>query len=189
MTCCSPPRGSFSSRSGPGLRASSHGPSEVDRMMAVQLLGTGGIAALLLAASATGVARRGKCRARTCSAFGLCVCRLRQRIPVAEGVSDRGDGNERCRPLHRGCDRRRRILLPRRHGRAPSVPRFAIASARADQGRQSRPRPRRARAYCRAPAAAAGAEADRRLAARAASSATVAQIIGARAATVASRGQ
>jgi multicomponent Na+:H+ antiporter subunit F len=33
-----------------------YGPTDVDRMMAVQLLGTGGIAALLLAASATGVA-------------------------------------------------------------------------------------------------------------------------------------
>ena len=32
------------------------GPREVDRMMAVQLLGTGGVAALLLAASASGVA-------------------------------------------------------------------------------------------------------------------------------------
>jgi multicomponent Na+:H+ antiporter subunit F len=39
-----------------GLLRVLRGPREVDRMMAVQLLGTGGIAALLLAASATGVA-------------------------------------------------------------------------------------------------------------------------------------
>jgi multicomponent Na+:H+ antiporter subunit F len=39
----------------PGLARVLHGPREVDRMMAVQLLGAGGIAALLLAASATGV--------------------------------------------------------------------------------------------------------------------------------------
>ena len=39
-----------------GLVRVLHGPREVDRMMAVQLLGTGGIAALLLAASATEVA-------------------------------------------------------------------------------------------------------------------------------------
>ena len=39
-----------------GLVRVLYGPREVDRMMAVQLLGTGGIAALLLAASATGVA-------------------------------------------------------------------------------------------------------------------------------------
>jgi multicomponent Na+:H+ antiporter subunit F len=38
-----------------GLVRVLYGPREVDRMMAVQLLGTGGIAALLLAASATGV--------------------------------------------------------------------------------------------------------------------------------------
>jgi multicomponent Na+:H+ antiporter subunit F len=39
-----------------GLVRVLYGPGEVDRMMAVQLLGTGGIAALLLAASASGVA-------------------------------------------------------------------------------------------------------------------------------------
>ena len=39
-----------------GLARVLRGPRGVDRMMAVQLLGTGGIAALLLAASATGVA-------------------------------------------------------------------------------------------------------------------------------------
>jgi multicomponent Na+:H+ antiporter subunit F len=39
-----------------GLVRVLRGPGEVDRMMAVQLLGTGGIAALLLAASASGVA-------------------------------------------------------------------------------------------------------------------------------------
>ena len=39
-----------------GLVRVLRGPREVDRMMAVQLLGTGGIAALLLAASASGVA-------------------------------------------------------------------------------------------------------------------------------------
>jgi multicomponent Na+:H+ antiporter subunit F len=39
-----------------GLVRVLYGPAEVDRMMAVQLLGTGGVAALLLAASATGVA-------------------------------------------------------------------------------------------------------------------------------------
>ncbi len=39
-----------------GLARVLRGPREVDRMMAVQLLGTGGIAALLLAASATKVA-------------------------------------------------------------------------------------------------------------------------------------
>jgi multicomponent Na+:H+ antiporter subunit F len=38
-----------------GLVRVLRGPREVDRMMAVQLLGTGGIAALLLAASATEV--------------------------------------------------------------------------------------------------------------------------------------
>ncbi len=39
-----------------GLVRVLRGPREVDRMMAVQLLGTGGIAALLLVASASGVA-------------------------------------------------------------------------------------------------------------------------------------
>jgi multicomponent Na+:H+ antiporter subunit F len=39
-----------------GLVRVLRGPREVDRMMAVQLLGTGGVAALLLAASATEVA-------------------------------------------------------------------------------------------------------------------------------------
>ena len=39
-----------------GLVRVLRGPREVDRMMAVQLLGTGGIAALLLAASASRVA-------------------------------------------------------------------------------------------------------------------------------------
>jgi multicomponent Na+:H+ antiporter subunit F len=39
-----------------GLARVLHAPREVDRMMAVQLLGTGGVAALLLAASATEVA-------------------------------------------------------------------------------------------------------------------------------------
>ena len=41
---------------GAGLARVLYGPREVDKMMAVQLLGTGGIAALLLAASATEVA-------------------------------------------------------------------------------------------------------------------------------------
>ncbi len=39
-----------------GLARVLYGPRGVDRMMAVQLLGTGGVAALLLAASATQVA-------------------------------------------------------------------------------------------------------------------------------------
>jgi len=39
-----------------GLVRVLRGPREVDRMMAVQLLGTGGVAALLLAAAATKVA-------------------------------------------------------------------------------------------------------------------------------------
>lgn len=39
-----------------GLVRVLRGPGEVDRMMAAQLLGTGGIAALLLAASASGIA-------------------------------------------------------------------------------------------------------------------------------------
>ncbi len=39
-----------------GLARVLRGPRGVDRMMAVQLLGTGGVAALLLAASATDVA-------------------------------------------------------------------------------------------------------------------------------------
>jgi len=41
---------------GAGLARILYGPGEADRMMAVQLLGTGGVAALLLAASATAVA-------------------------------------------------------------------------------------------------------------------------------------
>jgi len=41
---------------GAGLGRILYGPGEADRMMAVQLLGTGGVAALLLAASATEVA-------------------------------------------------------------------------------------------------------------------------------------
>ncbi len=40
---------------GVGLVRILSGPGDADRMMAVQLLGTGGIAALLLVASATGV--------------------------------------------------------------------------------------------------------------------------------------
>jgi multicomponent Na+:H+ antiporter subunit F len=39
-----------------GLVRLLHGPGDADRMMAVQLLGTGGIAALLLLGSATGEA-------------------------------------------------------------------------------------------------------------------------------------
>ncbi len=39
-----------------GLVRVLYGPGEVDRILAVQLLGTGGIASLLLAASASGVA-------------------------------------------------------------------------------------------------------------------------------------
>lgn len=38
-----------------GLARILHGPQNVDRTMAAQLLGTGGIAILLLAAAATGV--------------------------------------------------------------------------------------------------------------------------------------
>ena len=56
MTHCLPPRASSFSTVASGLVRVLRGPREVDRMMAVQLLGTGGIAALLLAASATGVA-------------------------------------------------------------------------------------------------------------------------------------
>ena len=56
MTCCSSPPGSSCSTVAAGLARVLYGPREVDRMMAVQLLGTGGIAALLLAASATEVA-------------------------------------------------------------------------------------------------------------------------------------
>jgi len=41
---------------GVGLARVLYGPRDVDRLMATQLLGTGGIAALLLAASATQVA-------------------------------------------------------------------------------------------------------------------------------------
>ena len=40
---------------GAGLARVLYGPREVDRMMAVQLLGTGGIAALLLAALSAAV--------------------------------------------------------------------------------------------------------------------------------------
>ncbi len=48
-----------------GLARVLRGPDDVDRLMAVQLLGTGGIAALLLTAYATARPRRRRCRART----------------------------------------------------------------------------------------------------------------------------
>ena len=61
-----------------GLLRILRGPGNVDRMMAAQLLGTGGIAALLLVAAATGVPRRGGCRPGPCPSRRLRLGRLRQ---------------------------------------------------------------------------------------------------------------
>ena len=76
--------------------------------------------------------------------------------------------SDRPRSLQPARDRRGRVLLPRRDGRAPALPGLALPPACADQGRQSRSRARRARASSARGRAAGGAEARRALGARAA---------------------
>ena len=61
-----------------GLARILRGPNEVEKLMAVQLLGTGGIAALLLIANATHVPGRGRCRTRSRFARPIRHDRFRQ---------------------------------------------------------------------------------------------------------------
>ncbi len=69
-----------------GLSRVLRGPRGVDRMMAVQLLGTGGIAALLLAASATEVAGVENV------ALGLALLSSFASVAFVSASPDSGDG-------------------------------------------------------------------------------------------------
>ena len=90
------------------------GPGNVDRTMAAQLLGTGGIAALLLVAAATGVRGVGGCRPGACPSRRLRLRRLRQQRRAA-GRLRRIPNERRRRHLHHRRDLRRRRLLPGGH--------------------------------------------------------------------------
>ena len=68
------------------------GPGDADRMMAAQLIGTGGIASLLLIAAATGARGRRRCRSRTCAARRLRFRRLRQQRARRREDPDGADG-------------------------------------------------------------------------------------------------
>ncbi len=106
-----------------GLARVLRGPDDVDRLMAVQLLGTGGIAALLLTAYATRVPGVERCRARPRFARGLRDHGLRQ------SARFRRRGNRPLTALARSfqpCrDRRRRVFLFRRNRRAAALSQFA----------------------------------------------------------------
>ncbi len=78
-----------------GLVRILRGPSDADRIMAAQLLGTGGIAALLLLARGDECACRDGCRADLGVAGGLRLGRLCQRGATRSEV----DGHERWRSM------------------------------------------------------------------------------------------
>ena len=69
-----------------GLVRILRGPADADRIMAAQLLGTGGVAALLLLADGDSGAGCGRCRAGAGVARGLCLGRLcQERRALADG--------------------------------------------------------------------------------------------------------
>ena len=72
-----------------GLVRILRGPSDADRIMAAQLLGTGGIAALLLLAAATGVPAAVDVALVLALARGLRLGRLRQRRRSTRRLTDR----------------------------------------------------------------------------------------------------
>ena len=109
-----------------GLVRVARGPGDADRMMAAQLLGTGAIGALLLFGAATGEGAVFDVALTLALLARLRVDRLRQ-VRAAPGRSRADDDAEGgCATHERGRStlfthrrhRRRRVLLPRRHGRA-----------------------------------------------------------------------
>src|SRR5271157_665364 len=118
--------------------------------------------------------RRPKSPASRTSRSGSRCSRASPRSPSSplrqEWASPNGPTTDEPRPrsLQHARDRRGRVLLPRRDGRAPALPGFALPPARSDQGRQPRPWARRARASATRRNAARRAQARRALGDRAA---------------------
>ena len=101
--------------------------------MAAQLLGTGGIASLLLVASATGVRGRGGCRPGACPPRRLRLGRLREQRRASGGGRSRAERTAdeyRSRHLQHRRDRRRRLFLFCRHRGLAALSRCADPSAR-----------------------------------------------------------
>ena len=155
-----------------GLVRVARGPGYADRMMAAQLLGTGGIGALLLVGAAVRRGGGGRRGADAGAAGGLRLDRLRQ----VHGAQDRPPASGRrrglmdaaARPVQHRRHRRRRLLLPRRLGRPAALSRCLHAAACADQGRQPGPGAGRDRPAAADGQRARGAEAGAGLAAGAA---------------------
>ena len=72
-----------------GLVRVLRGPADADRMMAAQLLGTGGIAAVLLLGAATGEAADGRRRLDAGAAGGVRLVRFRQGAAGAAPATNR----------------------------------------------------------------------------------------------------
>ena len=109
-----------------GLVRILRGPADADRMMAAQLLGTGGIAALLLLAAGTDDAGRRGCRPDAGVARRLRRRRVRQQRASSGCGRARRDGRLMTMrslldivTVHRGFGRRR--VLPGRNGRAAAL--------------------------------------------------------------------
>ena len=76
-----------------GLLRVVRGPNSADRMMAAQLLGTGGVAILLLSAVATGARFHRGCRLADCASGRFCGRGVRQRRPGDGSGHRRGGGS------------------------------------------------------------------------------------------------
>ena len=132
-----------------GLVRVLRGPGDADRMMAAQLIGTGGIAALLLLGVVSGVpAAIDVALTLALLATFASIAFVKKGPPRWRRMTPDRRRADELRARHPDDRRRlgRRLLLSRRHRRAASLSRYADATARAHQGRQSRPRSRRARA-------------------------------------------
>src|SRR5262249_55143254 len=151
-----------------GLFLVLRGPGNTERMMAAQLVGTGGIAALLMAGTATRAppaAHPARARPRPPRFASLAF--VQKGTPGSPPAPARVRGSEPC-PRHRDDHRhlRRCVLLPRRHGRSAPLPGHAHPPPRPHESRQPGTRPGGARSAASHAGAGQRAQAGLRVAAR-----------------------
>src|SRR5262249_46377274 len=136
-----------------GLFLVLRGPGNTERMMAAQLVGTGGIAALLMAGTAAGGPPAPPPPVALAPPPLFPSLSFRQKgtpgaPPAPGGPRARGRvrGSDPC-PRHRDDHRhlRRCVLLPRRHGRSAPLPGHAHPPPRPHESRQPGTRPGGAR--------------------------------------------
>ena len=122
-----------------GLLRIVRGPAVADRMMAAQLLGSGGVAISLLLCGRNDKPIDRGCRLAACTPGRLCVRRVRQRCACLFIGIRRGRRSMMAHALDlftRHCGLERGLFLPGWDGGLAAFPEFADPPSRPDQGRQ-----------------------------------------------------